>query len=134
MTEPILSPAQFQEILPQGHIATVTRVPSGLDMQDALRGSYDDRSIDVAKTMGSIWFYVKDGASDAMVATAVFAADELVVRCDTVEVKPAYQKSGVARAIYQIASREFVAPVVPSAVLSPDAVRFWGVKTQIIWP
>lgn len=134
MTLPILSSDRFDETLPNGFLATVTRIPFGLATQDPLREFHDDRSIDVAKTMGSIWLHVEDPATGAMVACAVYAADPLVVRCDTVDVLPGYRRKGVATALYRIASREFAAPVVPSPLLSDDAREFWKGKTQISWP
>lgn len=134
MTRAITSARRFEEKLPQGYAAIVTIVPAGLATQDPLRERHDDRSIDVDKTMGSVWIDVVDPADDAMVATAVFAADARVVRCDTVDVMPAYREKGVATALYKIASHVFDAPVVPSGLLSDEAKLFWGAKRQISWP
>lgn len=132
MSVPILSPDQLSVKLPQGYVATVTKIPLGLDTQHPMRDCFDDRSIAVANQMGAIWCHVEDHATGVLVATAVFAADAQVVRCDTVDVAKGYQKKGVATAIYKIASSIFAAPVVPSGNLSPDAKLFWGTKTQII--
>ncbi|MEL7831333.1 hypothetical protein AAG604_04145 [Citromicrobium bathyomarinum] len=134
MTRAITTARRFQETLPQGYAAIVTLIPAGLDSQDPLRESHDDRSIDIDKTMGSVWIDVVNPADDAMIAMAVFAADAQAVRCDTVNVMPPYRKKAVATALYKIASRVFDAPVVPSGLLSDEAQMFWGVKTQIRWP
>lgn len=134
MTRAITSARRFEETLPQGHAATVTLVPAGLATQHPLRERHDDRSIAVDKTMGSVWIDVVDPADDAIVATAVFAADAQAARCDTVDVMPPYREKGVATALYKVASRVFDAPVVPSGLLSDEAKLFWGAKTQISWP
>ncbi|WBO24320.1 hypothetical protein [Sphingomonas abietis] len=134
VTRAITSARRFQETLPQGYAAIVTLVPTGLDTQDPLRERHDDRSIDIDNTMGSVWIDVVDPENDAVVATAVFAADAQAVRCDTVDVMLPYREKGVATALYRIASRVFDAPVVPSGLLSDEAQLFWGVKTQIRWP
>lgn len=113
--------------------AVATVVPPDVDAQDRLRERYDDRSIAVAKTMGSVWIDVVDRATGGHAATAVFAADALVVRCDTVDVMQDYREKGVANAMYKIASRIFAAAVVPSDNLSPAAERFWRYRTRIEW-
>lgn len=134
MTTPILTPNQFQETLRHGFVATITRIPFGLSSRDDLREAYDDRSMDVAITMGSLWFHVEDAQTGALVATAVFGADGQVVRCDTIDVMKNYLRRGVGTAIYKIASREFAAPVVPSALQSAEARAFWGTRSQITYP
>lgn len=133
MTSPILTYEQSQEALLDDFVVTISRIPLGLETQNRIREAYDDRSIHVDNTTGSIWFHVEVRSTREVTAIAVFAADSLVVRCDTIEVMPKYRRRGVATALYRIASREFAAPVVPSGVLSSEASAFWGENTQISW-
>ena len=134
MTIPISKTHQWNIPVIRRYDAKITEVPYGLHARDTTRECFDDRSIGVAHDMGSIWIYVFEPETGALVANAVFGADNAVVRCDTIEVMLAYRGKGVAKALYQLASCIFEAPVVPSTILSPDAVKFWGKKTQIVYP
>lgn len=134
MTTPISTTGQRHILILESYDATITEVPYGLDPHDPTREDFDDRSMAVPHDMGSIWIDVREYPKGALVALAAFGADATVVRCHNIEVMLAYRKKGVAKALYQLASCIFEAPVVPSAILSPDAVKFWGKQTQIVYP
>lgn len=134
MTTPILSAQQWNLEILDSYDATIVEMPFGLDPRNPLREHFDDRSVGVHHGMGSIRIIVCDAGARAIVAIAVFGADAGVVRCDTIEVSSLYRRKGVAMALYQLASCIFEAPVVRSHILSPDAVLFWGNRTQIVCP
>lgn len=118
------------EILPS-FVFKVVKIPAGLADTDPIRERYDDRSIEVPKSAGSIWVEVRTSTDASLAAWATFAADDREVRCDTVDVMPDYRRLGIANALYQLASELFEAPVVPSDTLSEDARLFWGARRVI---
>jgi hypothetical protein len=106
-------------------------VPPGLARDDPHRSIFDDRSIEVPKSHGSLWCDVQLKSDGSFVGKAVFAADDEVARCDTVDVMPEYRRRGLAAALYQLAADIFEVPVVPTDLRSDDAIAFWGERTEI---
>lgn len=109
------------------------RVPPGPREDARIAERFDEKSIDVPKSFGSIWFqlWTWEGGS---VAQATFAADADAVRCDTITVHPTYRLRGIATRLYEAASESFQGPVVPSENQTPDAVAFWRGRKQILHP
>lgn len=91
----------------------------------------DERTIDVPRTSGSIWFWVFLNGDPIHIATATFAADDLVVRCDAIHVAKLHRRKGIATKLYRLASSIFQAKIVPSDVLQEDGIRFWRGRSAI---
>lgn len=103
----------------------IAQVPQGCDFRAAV-WECDDRSICLPNTSGSLWMRVFELQSESPIAVATFAADDQVVRCDTIEVEDDYLRKGIATALYVKASCIFGAPVIPSDDLSEDGQSFWA--------
>ena len=108
----------------------ISAVPPDLSTNHFARDFADDRSICVPKTSGSVWFNVFMVGSGNPIASAVFACDSSVVRCDTVEVVPDCQRQGIASALYHQASAIFDAPNAPSDNLTSDGHAFWNARSR----
>ena len=114
-----------------GYFFDVAVVPSKLPFNHPARDRFDDRAIAVPNELGSVWVTVyshEDKSSIAAVAT--FAATNDSVRCDSVEVNLTHRRRGVATPLYDLASKVFELPIVPSDTLSEDAKAFWSNRQQ----
>lgn len=131
MTLKITIPTMYEEHFAPRYQVTVTELPPDLTSTHPLTGILDPRSIKVPKTAGSIHLLLETQDRKHTVATAVFAAVEDVVRCDSIDVMPDYRRQGVATGLYRLASRIFRAPVVPTDNQTEDAKAFWGIKKRI---
>lgn len=128
----ITIPTMYEEHFAPLYQVTVTELPPGLSASHPLTGILDSRSIKVPKTAGAIHLLVETRDHKQMIGVAVFAADEDVVRCDSIEVMPDYRRQGVATGLYRLASRIFRGPVVPSDELNENDKAFWGSRTEIV--
>ena len=121
----------YKEHFAPRYQATVTELPPGVTHTHPLTDILDPRAITVPNTAGAIHILIETQDRKHIVATAVFAADEDVVRCDSIDVMPDFRRQGVATGLYKLASRIFRAPVVPSDNQTEDAKAFWGIKKKI---
>jgi hypothetical protein len=108
-------------------------LPPGPPEDPRIGERFPEGSIEVPKSFGAIWFDVSTWQG-GFVAQATFAADADAVRCDTITVNEAHRMKGVATQLYETASGVFQGPVIPSDNQTPDAVAFWGGRTQILRP
>ena len=106
----------------------VVFIPSSSSNDHELCRLNDDRTVDVPKSNGTLWFNVN--LETKPVAHAVFGAGDIHVRCDSVDVEKAHQSKGLATEMYDRASRFFGMDVVPSDNLSVEAERFWEARQQ----
>jgi hypothetical protein len=132
MTIPVLVARQRTVKLSLGYCMRITEVPAGLPVEHDYRELFDENTIGVPRTMGSVWFHVYGApAFTSCDGLAVFAADLTSVQCDNIEVEPTHRNKGLATAMYKIASYIFDAPVVPSSTQLFGGQLFWARKTQI---
>jgi len=117
--------------LPDGFVAVVTAVPSGLPDNSIWRQDLDDRSVSVPSSYGTVSFAVYTSDGKDLVGLGVFAADHTGVQCDSIDVQIPYRRRGVASWMYLRASEVFGAPVHPSPIRSDDALLFWGDREAI---
>ena len=106
MTKPITEASELSGDLLEGYHLEAALVPPAYPYHLA-RWESDDRSISVAKTMGSMWCRVHAGDPDSFIAIATFAADDVAVRCDTIDVDAAHRCKGIATALYKVAACTF---------------------------
>jgi hypothetical protein len=109
----------------------VAQVPSGLSYLEA-PWDCDDRSVKLPKSSGTLWFRVFVGDSETVIAHAVFAADNAVARCNSIDVDERHRRREIASHLYRCAACFFDAPVVPSGTTLPGGKLFWGSRTSII--
>ena len=131
MVKAITEAAVWSGKLLGGYEFEVGLVPAGLPYQQAPWES-DDRSIAVPNTSGSLWFRITPTGHETQVAIATFAADDAVVRCDTIDVELPHRRKGIADHVYRIAVCIFEAPVIPSGTQLPGGALFWQGRASII--
>jgi GNAT superfamily N-acetyltransferase len=131
MTKAIIEVQKWSGPIGERFKLVATEVPAGLATEDPHRSLYDDRTIEIPSSNGSLWCDVERADGAAFVGKAVFAADAEVARCDTVDIMPQYRRQGLAAALYQLAADIFETYVVPTNLRSNDAIAFWGGRTEI---
>lgn len=110
-----------------GYRCDCVEVPHGTDWYQT-PWECDDRSIDVPKSSGSIWFRVFFDEDTTWIASAIFAADDEFARCDDVNVDPGHQRRGIATFLYALASIIFEARVIRSDSILKDGEKLWEGK------
>lgn len=108
-------------------------IPPGPTADVRVRDRFDNRTIELPKDLGSIWFEVFD-RSGGWAGSATFAGGDGAVQCDLIQIEPAHRCKGIATLLYQIASSTFEAPVIPSITQSDEAKAFWAGRSQISFP
>jgi hypothetical protein len=131
--EKILDFDEYSWCVGRGLVVVMRLVPCNLPTQREVRELCDDRTIVVPLSSGSIWFDVFDTPSRDSIAQAVFAADDDLVRCDSIYVAEGHEERGIADRLHRLASRVFDAPVVPDEYLTEEEQRFWGDRTSIMY-
>lgn len=110
---------------------TATFVPPGLPSSHNLRAIFDDRTIAVLKSEGTLW--LNGTVRGHHIAHAYFGVGSTQICCDTVDVHLNYRRKGLATAMYDFAEDLVARPAVQSEVfLSTDAPRFWD-KRRSNW-
>jgi hypothetical protein len=115
---------------PVGYRVKIITVPVNLPTDHRIRCPYDDRSIIVPNTHGSIWMEVYEEGNDIYIAHGDFAATEESVMCATVEVNQHHRRKGIATVLYDLAEKLFEQHVVPSPGHSEDAQAFWAARVE----
>ena len=100
-------------------------VPANFDVGDPRIHDYDPRSIAVPQTSGAVWFRVLVAGMDRYIGHATFAADEIAVRCDTIDISPSHKRKGIATALYDYVEEIFDALTQPSELRTEQARLFW---------
>lgn len=131
MVKPISKPYSLCGDLSDDYRFEAAAIPAGLSHREA-PWECDDRSVDVVNTSGSLWVRVFCDEQDTPIAVATFAADDEVVRCDTIDVNVEHRCRGIANALYHLAACLFEAPVVPSGNLLDGGEAFWRGRTSIV--
>lgn len=114
--------------LDKAYQVEIAFVPPGLPDDHPLRGRYDDRSISVPASAGSLWMTLVTSEERHFAGAAIFAADEAIVRCDTIEIVGRFRRRGLASCLYELAAIFTKAPIAPGALLSADAIAFWRAR------
>lgn len=128
--KPVSEIRAWEQVVDNGCRIEVVEIPVGTPYQ-ATRWDYDDREIMVPKSSGSLWMRVCRENSVELVATATFAADKFVARCNSVFVTPGFRRAGLATYLYYLASERFDARIVPSNLLLKDGATFWSNRSAI---
>lgn len=130
MLKRIAEVAARYEILAEVYTVEIVALPAGFPYQEA-PWDFDDRSIEIPNKAGSLWLHVFIEDRSSIVAYAIFAGDDDVVRCSDIHVAEGHRRKGLATSLYQMAASFFEAPIVPSRMLLNDGALFWGKRTQI---
>ncbi|MCB2402263.1 MULTISPECIES: GNAT family N-acetyltransferase [Rhizobium/Agrobacterium group] len=110
---------------PPGYDLECVVVPANFDVGDPRIHDYDPRSIAVSQTSGAVWFRVLEARTDRYIGHATFAADEIAVRCDTIDISPSHKRKGIATALYDYVEDIFDALTQPSELRTEEARLFW---------
>ncbi len=105
----------------------LTLVPPNIDENDIIRHTiFDDRSIDVDCSYGSVWLRVTLRSDPSkFVAQATFGVSSTSVVCDLVEVAEEYRLKGLGRYIYRLVEDLLKMQIKPSNNLLDDGRAFW---------
>ncbi|TCR89889.1 hypothetical protein EV561_104110 [Rhizobium sp. BK376] len=117
----------IRRIVP-GYYVDIVTVPSNLPLNHPARRVYDDRSIEVPKTNGSIWLTIKSHFGKGHIGIAVFAAGEDSVICECIDItvnNPHIRKS-ISWWLYLFAEDYFNFPVVSDADLYNEPKLFYS--------
>jgi hypothetical protein len=124
LEQAVLSPVDLTD--PPRYLFLLVALPPNTGCSHSYDSSFDDRSVDLPKSWGTIWFRVRDTTCGGHIGHATFAASPLSVICDTIHIDDDHRRRGIATQLYDLAEKVFAVPAVPSHILSDEAEAFWA--------